>query len=160
MLSKILKLLEDDGRLTSDQIATMLDADIDEVKQLICQAENNGLILKYKAVVNWDKIAEEQVWAIIEVRVTPQMKAGFDAIAEQIYRFPEARTVMLVSGAYDLAVIVTARNMHEVASFVTRHLAPIEGVQGTTTHFLLKRYKEDGVVLNDKNEGMRQKVVL
>jgi DNA-binding Lrp family transcriptional regulator len=160
MLNKVLRLLEDDGRLTPEQIATMLGSETAEVKQLISQAEKDGLILKYKAVVNWDKIAEEQVWAIIEVRVTPQMKAGFDAIAERIYQFPEASTVMLVSGTYDLAIIVTARNMHEVASFVTHRLAPIEGVQGTTTHFLLKRYKEDGVVLDDKNKGMRQQVVL
>ncbi|MDD2471465.1 MAG: Lrp/AsnC family transcriptional regulator, partial [Dehalococcoidales bacterium] len=104
MLNKVLRLLEDDGRLTPEQIATMLGSETAEVKQLISQAEKDGLILKYKAVVNWDKIAEEQVWAIIEVRVTPQMKAGFDAIAERIYQFPEARTVMLVSGTYDLAI--------------------------------------------------------
>jgi len=160
MLNKILRLLEDDGRLTSSQIATMLGADVKKVENLIAKAEKDGVIVKYKAVVNWDKLAEDQIWAIIEVRVTPQMKAGFDAIAERIYQFPEARTVMLVSGTYDLAIIVTARNVHEVASFVTHKLAPIEGVQGTTTHFLLKRYKEDGVVLDGKNDGRRQQVVL
>ena len=160
MLNQILRLLEDDARLTPEQIATMLKANVSLVKQHINKAEKDGVILKYKAVVNWDKIAEEQIWAIIEVRVTPQMKAGFDAIAERIYQFPEARTVMLVSGTYDLAIVVTARNLHEVANFVTHKLAPIEGVQGTTTHFLLKRYKEDGVVLDDKDSGRRQKVVL
>lgn len=160
MLNKILRLLEDDGRLTPSQIATMLGTDVKKVETLIAKAEKDGVIVKYKAVVNWDKLAEDQIWAIIEVRVTPQMKAGFDAIAERIYQFPEARTVMLVSGTYDLAIIVTARNVHEVASFVTHKLAPIEGVQGTTTHFLLKRYKEDGVILDGKNDGRRQQVVL
>ena len=160
MINQILRLLEDDARLTPEQIATMLKADVSLVKKHIAKAERDGVILKYKAVVNWDKIAEEQIWAIIEVRVTPQMKAGFDAIAERIYQFPEARTVMLVSGTYDLAIVVTARNLHEVANFVTHKLAPIEGVQGTTTHFLLKRYKEDGVVLDDRDIGRRQKVVL
>jgi DNA-binding Lrp family transcriptional regulator len=160
MLNHILRLLEDDGRLTPEQIATMLNTDVAEVQKLISQAERDGIILKYKAVVNWDKMNDEQIWAIVEVRVTPQMKAGFDAIAERIYQFPEARTVMLISGTYDLAIIVTARNLHEVANFVTHKLAPIEGVQGTTTHFLLKRYKEDGVVLADKDSGHRQKVVL
>jgi len=160
MLNKILRLLEDDGRLTSSQIATMLGADLKKVENLIAKAEKDGVIVKYKAVVNWDKLAEDQIWAIIEVRVTPQMKAGFDAIAERIYQFPEARTVMLVSGTYDLAIIVTARNVHEVAGFVTHKLAPIEGVQGTTTHFLLKRYKEDGVVLDENDNGRRQQVML
>ncbi len=160
MLNQVLKLLEDDGRLTPEQIATMLGASTAEIKALISQAEQNGTIVKYKAVINWDRMAEEQIWAIIEVRVSPQMKAGFDAIAERIYRFPEARTVMLVSGTYDFAVIVTAKNLHEVAGFVTHKLAPIEGVQGTTTHFLLKRYKEDGAVLEPGDESHRQQVVL
>jgi len=160
MLNQVLRLLEDDGRLTPAQIATMLNTSESEIEKLILKAEEGGLILKYKAVVNWDKLEEEQVWAIIEVKVTPQMKAGFDAIAERIYHFPEARTVMLVSGAYDFAVVVTARNLHEVSNFVTHKLAPIEGVQGTTTHFLLKRYKEDGVILNDSGDSRRQKVVL
>jgi DNA-binding Lrp family transcriptional regulator len=160
MLSKVLKLLEDDSRLTPEQIATMLDTDAEKIKQLISQAENDGLILKYKAVINWDKITDEQVWALIEVRATPQMKAGFDAVAKQICQFPQARTVMLVSGTYDLAIVVTANTIHEISDFVTRYLAPIEGVEATTTHFLLKRYKEDGVVLDDTNKEMRQKVVL
>ncbi len=160
MQSQVLRLLEEDGRLTPNQIATMLDTNEASVKQIISKAEKNGIILKYKAVVNWDKVLEEQIWAIIEVRVAPQIKAGFDAIAERIYQFPEARTVMLVSGGYDLAIVVTARNLHEVSNFVTHKLAPIEGVQGTTTHFLLKRYKEDGVVLDSPGDSQRQKVVL
>lgn len=160
MLNQVLRLLEDNGRLTAAQIATMLNTSESEIRTVICKAEEDGIILKYKAVVNWDKLEEEQIWAIIEVRVTPQMKAGFDAIAEKIYQFPEARTVMLVSGAYDLAIIVTARNLHEVSNFVTHKLAPIEGVQGTTTHFLLKRYKEDGVVLDDAGDNRRQRVIL
>jgi len=111
-------------------------------------------------VINWDKVGEEQVWALIEVKVTPQRDVGFDAIAERIYRFSQARTVYLVSGTYDLLVLVTGKTMHEVADFVSQKLAPIEGVQGTVTHFMLKRYKEDGEILAGKEEVKRQPVIL
>ncbi len=106
-------------------------------------------------MVNWDKLGEEQVWALAEVKVTPQRDVGFDAIAERIYRFPEARTVYLMSGTYDLAVLVVGKTMHEVAGFVSEKLAPLEGVQGTVTHFLLKRYKEDGEIM-DGEEGPKR----
>ena len=102
----------------------------------------------------------EQVWALIEVKITPQRDVGFDSIAERIYRFPEARTVYLVSGTYDLAVLIMGRSMHEIADFVTQKLAPIEGVQGTATHFLLKRYKEDGEILEGGEGTKRQPVIL
>lgn len=160
MLKDILKILEKDARTTVEQIATMTGTPSSEVTRQIKQAEKDLTILKYKTIINWDKIENEQVSALIEVKVTPQRDVGFDAIAERIYRFPQARTVYLVSGTYDLLILVTGKTMHEVADFVAQKLAPIEGVQGTITHFLLKRYKEDNEILAEKEEVKRQQVVL
>lgn len=160
MLKDILKILENDARTTVEQIATMAGTPSSEVTRQIKQAEKDRTILKYKTIINWDKIENEQVSALIEVKVTPQRDVGFDAIAERIYRFPQARTVYLVSGTYDLLILVTGKTMHEVADFVAQKLAPIEGVQGTITHFLLKRYKEDNEILGEKEEVKRQQVVL
>ncbi len=160
MLKEILKILEKDARTTTKQIATMTGTSEDEVAKLIKKAEAERTILKYKTMVNWDKVGDEQIWALIEVKVTPQRDVGFDSIAERIYRFPQAHTVYLVSGTYDLAVLVIGRSMHEIADFVTQKLAPIEGVQGTATHFLLKRYKEDGEILEEGEGNKRQPVIL
>jgi len=160
MLKEILKILEKDARTTTKQIATMTGTSEDEVAKLIKKAEAERTILKYKTMVNWDKVGDEQIWALIEVKVTPQRDVGFDSIAERIYRFPQAHTVYLVSGTYDLAVLVIGRSMHEIADFVTQKLAPIEGVQGTATHFLLKRYKEDGEILEGGKGTKRQPVIL
>ena len=160
MIKDILKILEDDARITTKQIATMTGTPAAEVDKLIKQAEKDRTILKYKMVVNWDKVEDERVWALIEVKITPQRDVGFDAIAERIYRFPEARTVYLVSGTYDLLVLVMGKSMHEVADFVSMKLAPIEEVQGTVTHFVLKRYKEDGEILKGGEEVRRQSVLL
>ena len=146
-MNEIFKILEEDARKTPQQMATMTGIPVSKVKGAIKQAERDRTILKYKAIVNWDRLGEEQVVALVEVRLVPQRDVGFDAIAERIYRFPEARSVYLMSGTYDLAVLVAGKTMHEVASFVTQKLAPLDGVQGTVTHFLLKRYKEDGEVL-------------
>jgi DNA-binding Lrp family transcriptional regulator len=154
-VNEIFRILEQDARKTPQQIATMTGIPLAEVKDAIKQAEGNRTILKYKTIINWDKLGEEQVWALVEVRVTPQRDVGFDAIAERIYRFPEARSVYLVSGTYDLAVLVVGKTMHEVAAFTSEKLAPLEEVQGTVTHFLLKRYKEDGEVM-DGEEGPKR----
>jgi DNA-binding Lrp family transcriptional regulator len=159
-MKEILELLEKDARLTGEQIATMTGVPVSEVKEAIGKAERDRTILKYKTVINWEKLGQEQVWALIEVRVQPQRDVGFDAIAERIYRFPEARSVYLVSGAYDLAVLVTARTMQEIASFVAQKLAPLDSVLGTVTHFLLKRYKEDGEVLQGEEKVRRLPLTL
>ena len=159
-MKEILKILENDARVTPEQIATMIGTRATEVSKLIKQAEKDRTILKYKTVINWDKLQDEQVWALIEVRLTPQRDVGFDAISERIYRFPQARTVYLVSGTYDLLVLVQGSTMHEVADFVSTKLAPIEGVEGTVSHFVLKRYKEDGEILEDGGEAKRQPVIL
>jgi len=160
MIQEILKILENDARTTIKQISAMTGTPSAEVARLIKQAEKEGTILKYKTVINWEKVGKEQVWALIEVKVTPQRDVGFDSIAERIYRFPQVRTAYLVSGTYDLLVLVVGKNMNEVADFVSQKLAPIESVQGTVTHFVLKRYKEDGEILQGKEEIRRQPVVL
>jgi DNA-binding Lrp family transcriptional regulator len=154
-MKEILKILESDARTTAEQIATMTGKPVSEVKEAIKKAESERTILKYKTIINWERLGEEQVMALVEVRVQPQRDVGFDAIAERIYRFPEARTVYLVSGTYDLLVLVTGKTMQEVVSFVAQRLASLESVQGTTTHFLLKRYKEDGEILEGEG-GVRR----
>ena len=159
MIKEILTILENDARTTTKQISTMTGTPSAEVAKLIKQAEKDRVILKYKTVINWDKVEDEQVWALIGVKVTPQKDVGFDSMAEHIYRFPQARTVYLVSGTFDLIVLVVCKTSHEVADFVSQKLAPIEGVQETVTQFLLKRYKEDGAIIEGKEEARRQPVV-
>jgi DNA-binding Lrp family transcriptional regulator len=144
MLQDILKILEKDARASVKQIATVTGLPENNIKQTIKKAEEDQIILKYKTIINWDKLENEHVFALIEVKIAPQRDVGFDAIAERIYRFPQAHTVYLVSGTYDLLVIVTGKTIQEVANFVSQKLAPVEGVQSTVTHFMLKKYKEDG----------------
>ncbi len=160
MLKEILKILENDARTTTKQISAMTGTPGPEVTKLIKQAEKDRTILKYKTVINWDKVQDEQVWALIEVKLTPQKDVGFDSIAERIYRFPQTRTVYLISGSYDLFVLVVGKTNHEVADFVSQKLSHIEGVQGTVTQFVLKRYKEDGEIIEEKEEVKRQPVIL
>lgn len=154
-MKEIMEILESDARATPEGISTMTGIPLAEVKKAIGEAEKNQVIVKYKTMINWQKVGDERIWAVIEVRIQPQRNVGFDAIAERIYRFPEVRSAYLVSGTYDLAVFVVGKTMQEVASFVSQRLAPLEGVQGTTTHFLLKRYKEDGEILDVKEEDKR-----
>ncbi len=160
MLKEILKVLEDDARTTPHQISIMTGIPVAEVKKLVKQAEEDHTILKYKTIVNWDKLDGEQVWAIIEVKVTPQAEVGFDSVAERISRFPQVRSSYLASGTYDLLLVVAGRTEHEVADFVSQKLSHIECVQGTVTHFILKRYKEEGEILEGVPEVKRQQVVL
>ncbi len=160
MKKEILKILENDARTTPKQIAAMTGASTAEVNKFIKQAEKDRVVLKYKTVINWGKVEDEQVWALIEVKVTPQKDVGFDAIAEHICHFNQARSVYLASGEYDLTILVAGKTEQEVADFVSQNLATIEGVQGTVTHFVLKRYKEDGEVLEDGEEVKRQPVML
>ncbi len=156
MLKDILKLLESDSRTSVQQIATITGLPEAEVSETIKKAEQDQIILKYKTIVNWDKVENDHVFALIEVKVAPQRDVGFDSIAERIYRFPQAHTVYLLSGTFDLLVIVTGKSIQEVASFVSQKLAPIEGVQSTVTHFMLKKYKEDGEILGSREVLKRQ----
>jgi len=154
-MKQIFEALEKDARLTPEQISTMTGVPAAEVEKTIKKAEKDRAILKYKAIINWAKLGEEEVWALVEVKVVPQRGVGFDAIAERIYRFPQARSVYLASGAYDLAILVAGKTMQEIAVFVSEKLAPLETVQGTVTHFILKKYKEDGEILQG-GEGIKR----
>ena len=159
-MEEILKILEGDARIAPEQVATMTGRPVSEVRDSIKQAESDRTIIKYKAIVNWEKAGREEVRALIEVKIQPQREVGFDAVAERIYRFPEARSVYLVSGTYDLAVLVVGKTMQEVAGFVSQKLASLESVQGTVTHFLLKRFKEDGEILVGEEKPKRQPLTL
>jgi DNA-binding Lrp family transcriptional regulator len=154
-MKQIFEALEKDARLTPEQISTMTGISVAEVKKAIKKAEEDRAVLKYKTVIDWAKLGEEQVLALVEVKVVPQRDVGFDAIAERIYRFPQARSVYLASGTYDLAVLVAGKSMQEIAVFVSQKLAPLETVQGTVTHFILKKYKEDGEIF-EGGEGIKR----
>lgn len=154
-MKQIFEALEKDARLTPQQISTMTGIPVAEVEKAIKKAEKDRAILKYKTAIDWSKLGEEQVWALVEVKVAPQRDVGFDAIAERIYRFPQARSVYLVSGTYDVAILVMGKTMQEVAVFVSEKLAPLDTVQSTVTHFILKRYKDDGEILGG-GEGVKR----
>jgi len=156
LMKEILEILEQNGRASPEQISAMVDKPVAHVKKAIKQAEKDGTILKYKAIINWPKLEEEDVWALIEVRVTPQRGVGFDAIAERVYQFPEVYSAYLVSGTYDLSILVRGKTMQEIASFVAEKLAPLEQVQSVVTHFLLKRYKEYGETFRVPKETNRR----
>jgi DNA-binding Lrp family transcriptional regulator len=161
MLKDVLKVLEQDARATEKQIATMVGLSAAEVSKLIKQAEKDRIILKYKTVVNWDKVeGTEPVWAAIEVRVKPEPEVGFDSIAHRIAAYEQVKSLFLASGNFDLMLIVAGKNNREIADFVSQNLSHIEGVQETVTNFVLKRYKEDGVILEGGEGVKRQQVVL
>jgi len=161
MKREVLEVLEKDARATQKQISAMTGLPVAQVRATIEEAEKNRVILKYKTVINWDKIEDdERVRALVEVKIQPEKDVGFDAIAERIYRFPEAVSVYLVSGEYDLAVFVMAKSKHDVAKFVSDKLAALESVQGTLTHFFLKAYKEDGEVLEGQEKVRREPMTL
>jgi DNA-binding Lrp family transcriptional regulator len=160
MLKEMLKILEDDARTTPKQIAIMTGHTEEQVDKLVKQAEKDRVILKYKTVVNWDRVEDERVWALIEVKVTPEPEAGFDSIAQRIAGFEQVRSLFLASGTYDLLLVVVGSSEHKVADFVAQNLAHLEGVQGTVTHFVLKRYKDDGEVLEGGEAVKRQPVIL
>ncbi|MFA5276015.1 MAG: Lrp/AsnC family transcriptional regulator, partial [Candidatus Omnitrophota bacterium] len=145
------------ARTTPEEIAKMLKKKPSAVKEAIKKLEKEGVILKYKTVINKDllKAEEPPVRALIEVSIVPQKDLGFDHIAERIYSFPEVSNCYLISGTYDLLVIVEGKNINTVSSFVAEKLSCLENVRRTTTHFLLKKYKEDGVILKHKEENKR-----
>ena len=157
---QLLHLLQEDCRLPLEKLAVMTGSTVETVATVIDDMERSGIILRYAPVINWDKTDRERVEAMIEVRVTPQRDQGFDAIAERITGYPEVRSVYLMSGGYDLMVRIEGNNLKNVAMFVARHLSTIDGVISTATHFLLKSYKRDGVVLVDKKGDKRQAVTL
>jgi DNA-binding Lrp family transcriptional regulator len=152
---KILSILKEDARTPADKIAVMLGSGADEVRKAIAEMEKKGIIVKYSALINEDKLEQDRVEALIEVKVTPMHTKGFDSIAEDVYQFDEVRSVYLMSGAYDLAVFIEGRTLKEVAAFVTEKLSVMDKVLSTATHFILKKYKTDGVVLEKNDENKR-----
>jgi DNA-binding Lrp family transcriptional regulator len=156
-MDEILQILEKDARTQPEDIAKMLKKKTQMVKDAIKKYEKEGIILRYKTVINKElvKEADSCVRALIEVNILPQKDVGFDRVAERIYSFPEVTSCYLVSGTFDLLLIVEGRDMHTVSRFVSEKLSPMENVRGTVTHFLLKKYKEDGVILKHKEENKR-----
>ncbi len=152
---EILEMLQDNSRLKAEQIAAMLELEQADVESRIKAMEEKRIIVKYHTLVNWEQTGEEAVSALIEVKVIPQRGAGFDNIAERIYRFPEVKAVYLMSGRYDLSVFIEGKTMKEVALFVATKLATVENVQSTATHFVLKKYKQEGVIMEDKEKDRR-----
>lgn len=148
-MDDILKLLKSDARLSAAQIAQRTGRSQDEVVAAIAKLEKDKVILGYQAILDPERSEDGLVRAIIEVKIAPERGTGFDAIAERIYKFPEVRTCYLMSGAYDLHVIVEGASLKEVAGFVSQRLATIEHVTSTATHFILKKYKDFGVVMHD-----------
>ncbi len=151
----LLEILKEDCRLPLEKLAVMTGATTTEVAETIDNLEKSRVILRYAPVINWDKTDRERVEAMIEVRVTPQRDMGFDAVAKRIYRFEEVKSVYLMSGGYDLLVLVEARTLKELALFVSEKLSPLEMVTGTATSFVLKRYKEEGVIFEGEKSDQR-----
>ena len=153
---EILKLLENDSTLSHTQIAAMLHIDENDVSSAIADYEKQGVILGYKAKIDWEKTERETVTALIDVQVTPQRSEGFDRVAERIYQYDEVESLYLMSGSYDFSILITGRTFKEVALFVAEKLAPLESVTNTATHFLLRKYKENNVVFQQSTEGQER----
>ena len=152
---QILEILSEDCRTPLERIAVMTGAELSQVAEAIEELEQDRVILQYSPIINWDRTEKERCEAMIEVKVTPQRDMGFDAVAKRIYRFDEVKSVYLMSGSYDLLVLVEARTLRELAGFVSAKLSTLEQVTGTATSFVLKRYKEEGVVFEGEEQDRR-----
>ncbi|MGE5550388.1 MAG: Lrp/AsnC family transcriptional regulator [Bacteroidota bacterium] len=150
-MRELLEILQENDRTSPAEIAAMLGLTEEQVRAEIEAMEQTKVIVKYRAIVNWEKTGVEKVAALIDVKVTPQRNVGFDDVARRIYLFPEVKSVYLMSGAYDLSVLVEAANLKELALFVSEKLATLEHVTSTATHFVLKRYKQDGVIFEEQD---------
>ena len=155
MKYEILKLLARNAKYTEEEIATMLDADADDIKKAIKELEKDGLIRGYKAVVDWEKLDGAYVSAIIEINVVPKAGLGFEEVAKKIMSYPQVESVYLMSGVYDLNVVVKGKTLQDIAWFVAKELATIDSVTSTITHFVMRRYKELDVELVSKDEDDR-----
>lgn len=160
-MEEILRILDkEEGRVSRDKIARMLGLEEAEVAAKIEELEKNHVIVGYKTIVDWDKTDREVVTALIELKITPQRGEGFQKVAERIYKYPQVTSLYLMSGAYDLAVTIEGKTMKEVALFVAEKLAPMDSIISTATHFVLKKYKEEGIVFNDDEKDTRQVITL
>ncbi|MDF2504777.1 MULTISPECIES: Lrp/AsnC family transcriptional regulator [Clostridium] len=155
-MEEILEILEKNSKYTAEEIAQMTGKTIDEVTKAIKKYEEDNVIVGYPALVNWEKTSKEEVLALIEVRITPQRGEGFDKVAERIYKFPEVKSCYLMSGGFDLTVIIEGKTMKEVALFVAEKLAVQEYVLSTSTHFVLKKYKDKGTIFRDRPKDDRE----
>lgn len=158
-MNELLQLLENNCRLTDAQLAQMLGKETGEIRDMIERYERDRVVLGYKAIIDWDKTDKESVSALIEVKITPQRDRGFDRVAEKIYNYPEVESLYLMSGGFDLAVMIEGKTMKEVAYFVAMKLAPIEDVISTSTHFVLRKYKDKGVVYGAEPTDERGQVL-
>ena len=159
-MEKLLKLLENDATLTPAELALMLSKEEGDIKRMIDELEREGVILGRRTVIDWDKTDREYVNALIEVKVMPQRDDGFDKIAEKIYNYPEIKGLYLMSGGFDFTVLIEGRTMKEVAYFVARKLAPVEFVTSTATHFVLKTYKDKGVIYKAPEKDPRENMMI
>lgn len=157
-MDKLLQLLERDALLTPEKLGQMLGLKTDQVKARIQKYEKEGVILGYKAVINDEKLGEDRVKAVIEVKITPEREGGFDRAAERIAKFEEVTSCFLMSGGYDLLIFVEGQTLQQVASFVASKLATLDRVQSTATHFMLKTYKEQGVLMAESAKEERMSV--
>ena len=155
-MEKLLELLEQDCTMSVELMASATGIPVEEARAAIKKYEKDQTILGYQAIIDWDQVRRENVTALIEVKVTPQSIDGFDRIAERIYQYDEVESMYLMSGAFDLTVIISGRTLREVAQFVGERLAPIEGVTGTATHFILKKYKEKHLVFRPQDPEERE----
>lgn len=158
MRREILKYLERNSKINLQELAVLLGSDEGMIANEIAQMEKEKIICGYHTLIDWEKTGEEQVVALIEVKVTPQRNQGFDRIAERIYNYPEVNAVYLISGGYDFLITLKARTLKEVSEFVSGKLAPLDAVLSTATHFVLKKYKDHGAVLVAKTESERMLV--
>ena len=154
-MSEILGILSENAKATPAEIATLLGRSVEDVAREIKELEDSGVIKKYITLINWERLEGAYVFAVIELKVALQRKTGYDSVAERISRFSEVESLRLISGDYDLQVTVKGRSMKDVAFFVAERIATLEGVQSTCTHFILKSYKEHGVILADKPKPKR-----
>lgn len=145
-MSELLRLLENDARLSQKSLALMLNKEEGDIKKMIEDYENDGVILGYHTEIDWDKTNREYVCAMIELKITPQRDRGYDHVAQKIYNYPEVESLYLMSGGFDLAVFIKGKTMREVAFFVAEKLATIEDVTSTATHFVLRKYKDNNII--------------
>lgn len=160
MKTKILNLLENNAKMTPSEIALALDAKVEDVIAAITDLEASKIICGYSAVIDWDKVSDDKVNALIEVSVTPQRGSGFDAIANRISRFPEVDSVYLLSGGYDFVVMMKGKSMREISKFVFEKLSTLEMIKSTATHFVLRKYKDHGISFETKEEHKRENILL
>lgn len=159
-MDRLLKLLSENAKFTTEELSAMLNDSEENIDRKIAEYEKNGIIKGYQALINWDKVADAGVTAFIELKVTPKKSTGFDEIAALVSTFDEVESVYLIAGSYDLLVTVNGRTIQEIAMFVSKRLSTIEGVISTATHFLLTKYKDNGVILNNEEHEDKRSMIL